>query len=94
MTAPTELPPLQRRIFEIMRASDESGPIDVASFAIGLAEPGRTAVATADVAALASLGVHPCLLIGFAYAVGAQRPEFIDRLPPFKLSLETPRWRK
>lgn len=88
------MPALQRRIFDIMRASDESGPVDAASLAVGLPEPGRAAIAGADVAALAALGVHPCLLIGFAYAVGVQRPAFIDRLPPFELSSETPRWRK
>ncbi|MDB5695024.1 MAG: hypothetical protein JWN21_567 [Sphingomonas bacterium] len=95
MSAATwDLSGLQKRLFDIIRARDEDEGADVAALAADLPEPHRDAVTGGDIAALGAIGVHPCLLIGFAYAVGVQRPAFMDRLPEVQLSPEVPRWRK
>lgn len=88
------LPALQKRLFEIMRALEDNPATNLAHMVSDLPAPQQAAVIDRDIVALGAFGVHPCLLIGFAHAVGVYRPAFMDRLPEFKLSPEVPRWRK
>ena len=89
-----DIAPLEAAVFQAVRVYDRTGQCPVQDLSRNLPPPLRDAMDQCDVPRLVEAGVHPCLLIMFAYAMGVQRPAFIDRLPPVMLSKETPRWRR